>query len=186
MDLAAKFDTGLSYEAFLKKYGTEEHRSRWAKLHEAVKLQPGQMELLRSFTREMKVFCLAGAWCGDCVNQCPIFDHFAAATPTIKLRFFDRDETPDLAERLSVCGAARVPAVMFVSEDNYFVGQYGDRTLSKYRRVVASLQGASCPTGIVLPGRSELDEVVQDWLNEFERVQWILRTSGRLRKLHND
>jgi len=33
---------------------------------------------------------------------------------------------------------------------------------------------------------SQVDGVVQDWLNEFERVQWILRTSGRLRKLHND
>lgn len=186
MDLATKFDSGLSYHDFLKKYGTDEHRARWAKLHEAVTLKPAQIELLKTFTREMKVFCLAGAWCGDCVNQCPIFDHFAAATDRIKLRFFDRDETPDLAERLSVCGAARVPAVLFVSEDNFQVGMYGDRTLSKYRRIVSTLTGAACPTGIVLPGQSELDEVVRDWLNEFERVQWILRTSGRLRKLHAD
>ena len=31
----------------------------------------------------MKVIVLAGAWCGDCVNQCPILDHFAAATAKI-------------------------------------------------------------------------------------------------------
>jgi thiol-disulfide isomerase/thioredoxin len=186
MDLGAKFEAGLSYEVFLAKYGTDEQRSRWAKFHAAVKLKPAQVELLKSFTREMKVIVLAGAWCGDCVNQCPIFDYFAQATSTIQLRFFDRDDNRDLAERLSVCGGARVPAVLFVSEDNFACGQYGDRTLSKYRKVVGELTGAACPTGIVLPGQSEIDDVIQDWLNEFERVQWILRTSGRLRKLHND
>ena len=186
MDLGAKFESGLSYEAFLTKYGTDEQRSRWAKFHAAVKLKPAQIDLLKSFTREMKVIVLAGAWCGDCVNQCPIFDYFAQATPTIHLRFFDRDDNPDLSERLSVCGGARVSAVQFVSEDNFACGQYGDRTLSKYRKVVGELTGAACPTGIVLPGQSEIDDVIQDWLNEFERVQWILRTSGRLRKLHND
>jgi len=182
----AAFDAALPYQAFLDRHANPDQRSRWDAFHGRVSLAPAQKALLGGFVRKMPVLVLAGAWCGDCVNQCPIFDHFAAATPTIQLRFFDRDETPDLAERLSVCGAARVPAVMFVSEDNFFVAQYGDRTLSKYRRVVAALGGAACPTGIVLPGQSEVDDVIQDWLNEFERVQWILRSSGRLRKLHDD
>ena len=187
MDLAAKFEEGLSYVDFLKKYGNADQQSRWSKFHAAVKLKPEQLALLGSFTREMKVFCLSGAWCGDCVNQCPIFDHFAQAAPVIKLRFFDRDAHPDLGAMLSVCGGARVPVVLFASEDNFQVGIYGDRTLSKYRSLVADItSGPACPTGIVLPGMSQVDGVVQDWLNEFERVQWILRTSGRLRKLHND
>jgi hypothetical protein len=87
---------------------------------------------------------------------------------------------------LSVCGGARVPVLLFVSEDNFQVGMYGDRTLSKYRQLVSDMAGAACPTGIVLPGQSQIDGVIQDWLNEFERVQWILRTSARLRKVHND
>jgi hypothetical protein len=186
MNLETKFEEGLGYEAFLAKYGNEDQKARWAKFHAAVGLKPAQKELLKSFTREMKVLCLAGAWCGDCVNQCPIFDHFAAATPTIKLRFFDRDDNKDLGEKLSVCGGARVPVVLFVSEDNFQVGMYGDRTLAKYRRMVAQIQGASCPTGIVVPGQSEVDEVVADWFREFERVQWILRTSARLRQKHGD
>jgi hypothetical protein len=79
-----------------------------------------------------------------------------------------------------------VPVVLFVSEDNFQVGMYGDRTLAKYRQLVADVTGAACPTGLVLPGQSQIEAVVQDWLDEFERVQWILRTSARLRKLHND
>jgi len=31
-----------------------------------------------------------------------------------------------------------------------------------------------------------LPAVTQDWLDEFERVQWLLRLSPRLRQLHRD
>ena len=185
MDFGAKFDQGLSYEAFLAQYGSDEHRRRWSAVHDRVKLSEEQLELLQSFRRELKVICMAGTWCGDCVEQCPIFDHFSAATGSIQLRFFDRDDHGDLQTELTICGGARVPSVVFLSEDGQFVGRYGDRTLSKYRQMVADQLGAACPTGLVTED-SLLQSVVQDWLDEFERVQWILRTSPRLRERHGD
>lgn len=186
LDYGKKFETGLEYHDFLAKYGTDEQRRRWEAFHEQVSLTDAQQQLLKGFQRDMKVLCLAGAWCGDCVNQCPIFAHFAIVTPRIQLRFFDRDANPDLGQALSVCGGARVPVVLFVSEDNFQVGFYGDRTLAKYRKMVADEFGQTCPTGLIPEPKSLLADVTQDWLDEFERVQLILRTSGRLRKLHND
>jgi hypothetical protein len=186
MDYASKFTDGLTYDAFLSTHGTDEHRAKWAAFHATVKLTQPQQELLTGFRRDMKVMCLAGAWCGDCVNQCPIFDHFARVTPRIDIRYFDRDAHPDLAERLSICGAARVPAVLFLSEDFTQIGMYGDRTLAKYRQMAADQLGAACSSGLVGSGGSLLSAVTQDWLDEFERVQLILRTSARLRKLHGD
>lgn len=186
LDYGKKFDAGFEYHDFLAKYGTEEQRRRWEAFHEQVALTDAQRELLTGFKRDMKVLCLAGAWCGDCVNQCPIFDHFAIASARIQVRYFDRDANPDLGEVLSVCGGARVPVVLFLSEDDFPVGWYGDRTLAKYRKMVADEFGAVCPTGLVPEPKSLLAAVTQNWLDEFERVQLILRTSGRLRKLHND
>jgi hypothetical protein len=186
MDFAAKFEEGLSYRDFLTTYGTEEQQRRWQAVHAQVALTPDQRALLAGFKRHMNVLCVAGAWCGDCVNQCPIFEHFAAASPTLQVRFFDRDAHPELAAELAMCGAPRVPAVLFLSEDGQSCGRYGDRTLSKYRQMAAEQLGAACPTGIVPPAQPLLDAVIQDWLNEFERIQLMLRTSGRLRKLHND
>ena len=186
LDYAKVFEIGLSYSDFLAKYGTPEQRHRWEGLHAEVRLSDAQRQTLAGFKRKMPVIVVAGAWCGDCVNQCPIFDHFASATNLIDLRFFDRDANPELAAELSVCGAARVPAVLFLSEDWFRCGQYGDRTLSKYRQMTADFSGAACPTGIGSPEKSLLDNVVQEWLNEFERVQLMLRTSGRLRTLHGD
>lgn len=185
-DYGAKFETGLLYHDFLAKYGTDEQRRRWEAIHERISLSDEQRTLLAGFKREMKVLCLAGAWCGDCVNQCPIFEHFAICCPRIHVRYFDRDANPDLGAALSICGGARVPAVLFLSEDNYQVGWYGDRTLAKYRRIAADQFGAACPTGLVPEEKSLLDAVTQDWLDEFERIQLILRTSARLRKLHGD
>ena len=65
----------------------------------------------------MPVICLTGAWCGDCINQCPVFDHFAQASPAIELRFLDRDALPAVREQLMINGGARVPVVVFLSED---------------------------------------------------------------------
>lgn len=186
LDYGVKFESGLKYHEFLSKYGTDEQRRRWEAVHEKVALTATQRELLAAFRRDMKVICLAGTWCGDCVNQCPIFEHFAIYTQRIQIRYFDRDANPDLGQALSVCGGARVPVVLFLSEDNFQVGFYGDRTLSKYRKMVADEFGAACPTGIVPEENSLFASVTQDWLDEFERIQLILRTSGRLRKLHND
>ena len=186
MDYATKFDSGLNYADFLDKYGGEQHRVRWAGIHDQVKLCGPQVELLSGFVREMKLMVFAGAWCGDCANQCPIFDHFDAATPKIQIRYFDRDDNPDLGELLSTCGAHRVPSVLFLSEDNHVCGRYGDRTLSKYRNLAETQLGAACPTGIGGEVQSLLEAVTQEWLDEFERIQLMLRLSGRLRTLHND
>lgn len=184
-DFEEEFAKGLYYEDFLDRYATPEQRVRWDATFERTRLTASQQDLLGSFQREMKVLVLAGAWCGDCIDQCPIFVRFAEASPKIALRFFDRDDHPLLAKSLQICGAARVPAVMFLSEDNFPCGRYGDRTISKYRDMVSKQAGTACSTGLG-DGEDLHTAVIQDWLDEFERIQWMLRLSGRLREKHGD
>jgi len=186
MNLHEKYKLGLRYQDFLNKYGTDAHKTRWKQLHEQVTLTDAQKTLLRSFKRAMPTLCLAGAWCGDCVNQCPIFEHLAAVAPVIQVRYLDRDEHADVQQALQICGGNRVPVVVFFAEDGVEVARCGDRTLSKYRAMMQEQAGASCPTGITIGKDPLLAQVTQDWLNEFERVQWMLRLSARLRKIHND
>src|SRR5262249_12315457 len=117
MNLFEKFQPGLAYNDFLARYASEEQKKRWRQVHEQIKLTASQRELLASFSREMNVLCLAGAWCGDCINQCPVFDYFAAAAPVIRLRFLDRDDHADVQRELQINGGNRVPVVVFFSED---------------------------------------------------------------------
>ena len=89
-DFHGVFQRALPYSGYLQHHGTEEQRARWAAVYDAVTLTGAQLELLKSFRRRLNILCLAGAWCGDCVNACPIFQRFAEACPLITLRFVYR------------------------------------------------------------------------------------------------
>jgi thiol-disulfide isomerase/thioredoxin len=186
MNLYDRFPAALPMADFLAKYGSDAHKARWRATFDAVKLTDVQTRLLRSFTRETNVLVLAGAWCGDCSGQCPIFERFAEAAPVLKVRYLDNAAHADVQQELSINGGKRVPVAVFFSEDGYEVLRYGERTLSKYRQMVRDLGGDSCPTGIGSSADPLLAQVAQDWLNEFERVQWLLRLSARLRQKHGD
>jgi thiol-disulfide isomerase/thioredoxin len=186
MPLFDKFAEALPYTEFLTRFGTPAYDARWRDVFSKVHLTPDQRELLGKFRRETNVLVLAGAWCGDCSGQCPIFDRFAEAASVLKVRYLDRDAHADVQRELQINGGNRIPVVMFFNEDGQEVARYGERTLSKYRALAAALDGANCPTGVVAVGDPLLALVTQDWLNEFERVQWILRLSPRLRERHGD
>jgi len=186
MKLFDRFSAALPMDHFLSKYGTPAHRARWQEVFDAVRLNNDQKQLLGAFKREMNVMVLAGTWCGDCSGQCPIFDRFAEAAPVIKVRYLDNAEHADVQQELSINGGKRVPVAVFFSEDGYEVLRYGERPLSKYRQMIRDTASASCPTGIGASSDPLLVHVTQDWLNEFERVQWLLRLSARLRQNHGD
>jgi hypothetical protein len=186
MNLFDKYQQGLPYADFLARYANDGQKQRWRTVHEQVRLTDAQRQLLGAFTRQMNVLCLAGAWCGDCINQCPIFEHFTAAAPVVAVRYLDRDDHAEVQKELQINGGNRVPVLAFFSEDGFEVARFGERTLSKYRQLMRDQTGPSCPTGIQVPGDRLLAEVTQDWLNEFERVQWLLRLSPRLRQKHGD
>lgn len=186
MNLFPKFAEALTLSDFLTRYGTTTDRSRWENALAATQITDPQRQLLGKFTREMNVLVLAGAWCGDCAAQCPAFERFAEAAPVIKVRYLDRDEHADAQQELLINGGQRVPVAVFFSEDGQEVARYGERTLARYRQMVEQLTGESCATGLVRSTDPVQLQVVQDWLNEFERVQWILRLSPRLRRKHGD
>ncbi len=104
----------------------------------------------------------------------------------VRVRFCDRDERKLLSQQLRLNGGDRVPVALFLSEDYDVCSMFGDRTLARYRALALKQLGASCPTGIGGPDPDELASTLQDWLNEFERVQLMLRLSPRLRQRHND
>ena len=186
MDWSRIFADALPYGAFLDTYANPAQRTRWDAMHARITLDSTQVDLLRGFTRRMPVLVLNGAWCGDCINQVPIFDHFARASRAIDLRLLDRDARPDVCEALAINGGRRVPVAVFLSEDWQEVGRYGERTLSRYRELAIQQLGPACPTGLVAPDDDATRLIIKEWLAEFERAQLLLRLSPRLRETHGD
>jgi thiol-disulfide isomerase/thioredoxin len=184
VNLYDKYAQAKTLSDFISEYGSASDQNRWRAVYEQVQLTHAQRQLLGRFRREVPVLVLAGAWCGDCVRQCPIFQHFEAAAPVMKIRYLDRDVHADVQKELSICGGNRVPVVVFFSEDGYEVARFGERTLATYRNLVDAQTGEVGPSGA--SHDSLLEQVTQDWLDIFERVQWLLRLSPRLRQKHGD
>ena len=182
--LKSKHDAGLDYESYLAT--DPDKGDNWRTIGAQVTLSDSQRALIEGFVREMKVLVVSGIWCGDCVQQGPLLQRIAEANPVIDQKWIDRDEHADLAEQIKINQGLRVPVAIFMAEDYEPVSIMGDRTLTRYRAIAAKQLGASCP----LPGApvptEELEATMQDWLDEFERVQLLLRLSGRLREKHVD
>ena len=173
-----------SYDAYLESGSA--HAAHWRKNDAQAILMPEQQTLLSGFMREMKVLVLSGVWCGDCSAQGPMLAAIAAASPKIDLRWLDRDAHADFAQHLSINAGHRVPTVLFMAEDYEPVSVLGDRTLSRYRSIAARQLGAACDIPGALIPEDEYNATMQEWLNEFERVQLLLRLSARLRQKHGD
>lgn len=186
LDWSTLFAQALPYAEFLDRHATAPQRERWDASHSRFHLDAAQIQLLGGFERRMPVLVLNGAWCGDCMYQCPVFAHFAAASSRIDLRFINRDAVAELREELSINGGQRVPVAVFLSEDFEEVVRYGDRCLSIYRNLAATQLGSSCPTGIVPPDADLIAAITREWLEVFERAQLILRLSPRFRQRHGD
>ena len=183
--LKTKHDAGLPYGEYVKS-GTPVQHDNWKRVYDSIQLTPAQTQLVGSFTRKINVIGLSGIWCGDCVQQGPLFARIAEANPLINLRWVDRDAHIDLQKHVAINAGHRVPVLVFLAEDYELVSWYGDRSLARYRILASKHLGPSCP----LPGAplaaDEAAATLQGWLDEFERVHILLRLSARLRKIHND
>ena len=184
--LRAKFDAGLPFSDYLAT-ATPEQLERWQARRSIIALTDAQQALLASFTRQMPILVLSGTWCGDCVTQVPMLDAIARANPkAISLRLLDRDAHADLAEQVTICDGLRVPTVIFMNECFDFVALLGDRTLSRYRHIAAKQLGDQCPPLGAPAPTDEAADTLQDWVDQAERVQLLLRLSTKLRQIHND
>ncbi len=172
----------MPYAEFLAKHGTPSDLARWDKSRSAVSMTEAQTRILKAFVRRVDVLFLAGAWCGDCAFHCPILEKIAEVAPVLQVRYLDRDIHAEVQRELQINGGNRVPVAVFFSEDGLESARYGEKTLSEYRRLVRGV----VPEGTFPAIGDRMAEAVADWLHEVERVQWMLRLSPRLRRLHGD
>jgi thiol-disulfide isomerase/thioredoxin len=181
------FQIALPYDTYLSS-ADPIRAARWTSLQTKIPpLSDEQRARLSGFGRRMNVLVLSGIWCGDCVRQGPIlYQIVRAGGPGIELRWIDRDTSAELAEELRILGGKRVPVVVFLSEDFYEAGRYGDRTLTAYRSKARRETGPACDAGIVPPSPEELAAEQEDWVAVFERMLYMLRLSPLLRERYRD
>jgi len=144
-----------------------------------------QLERLRGYYRELNVLVYSGVWCGDCARQGPMLKKIAdAAGEKVNVRLIERDASEELQDELRILGALRVPVMVFLTEDFWEVGRFGERTLSVYRSKAAREIGRGADSGILSPRARERE--LAEWVDIFERILTMLRLSPPLRRRHGD
>ncbi len=181
---SAAHAAGLRWPDYLRAHASR--TAGWTHHLDAARVDPGHRTMLAGFTRRMNVLVLTGAWCGDCAVQCPMLGAIGEACPAADVRFLEQADHADLAARLRINAGTRVPTVVWCAEDFEFCSLMGDRTLARYRAMAARQLGAVCPLpGAAVPA-DEAAATLAGWVDEFERVQLMLRLSPRLRQAHGD
>jgi hypothetical protein len=129
---------------------------------------------------------LSGVWCGDCVRQGPIIKRIVdACEDEVQMRVMDRDSDVKLRDELRILGAMRVPVVVFLTEDFFEVGRFGDRTLATYRKMASHLVPDREPV-VQTPPQDEWTSELSGWVDIFERMLIMARLSPPLRARHGD
>jgi hypothetical protein len=187
--LTRKFEDAVPYADFVAMGEPEGHRPPWDERYGRLELTAEQQSLVAGFTRKINVLCLTGTWCGDCALQGSAMQRIAEANPDcIDLRFILREEKhADLIVPAQLNAGFRVPVSWFMAEDFEPVGWFGDRTLSRYRAMArkSNLRPEEVAV-IAAPPADPVREVLQEMLDEFERVHLLLRLSTRFRQKYGD
>lgn len=186
--LLASFDRGMRFHDFVATGEAQGHRGPWDQRYEQVALDPAQQSLVAGFEREMRVLCMTGTWCGDCALQGASMARIAEANPAkIDLRYITRsEEFAEVVAAVRLNAGFRVPITFFMAEDLVPVALFGDRTLSRYRSMARKQLPAEETDALSPPPDDPVRTVLQEVLDEFERVQLLLRLSPRLRQKHGD
>lgn len=184
--LQREFEGGQPFHEFVA--GMEVlHRPPWQQRYEQLELTLPQTALVQSFVRPMNILCVTGPWCGDCALQGAAFARLAEANPQlIGLRFIPRaDEHSELVYANTINAGFRVPLTWLMAEDFEPCARMGDRTLSRWRSMARKALGEH--SNILAPPPDDpVREVLQEVLDEVERVQLMLRLSTRFRTKYGD
>ena len=179
------FERASDYESYLLS-SDPKHAVRWRESESrAPALTDKQRRRLSDLNREMNVLMYCGVWCGDCSRQGAYLKNIVdACGDSVHLRLIDREASEELQDELRIVGALRVPVVVFLTEDFWELGRFGERTLSVYRSKAAREFGRGDDSGILSPRARERE--LAEWVDIFERFLLMARLSPPLRKRHND
>jgi len=179
------FEASLELDPFIKSGKPEEVKNWRERAERNPDLTLDQRTRLEGYNRELNILMYAGTWCGDCSRQAPMLKKMAdAAGNKVKLRLIDRESSKELQDELRIVGGLRVPIVVFLTEDFWEVGRFGERLLHVYRSKAAREIGRGSVEDTLSP--SALAAEMSDWLEIFERMLLMVRLSPPLRKKHDD
>ena len=99
---------------------------RMNRVYKTFKLNPAQETRIKSTANNFKLLIITEGWCGDASQILPVVERFANAL-NVSTHYIFRDENMDLMEKYKTNGAASIPIIIGVNEDNEEAFRFGPR-----------------------------------------------------------
>ncbi len=181
------YEEAVDYDQYLRQ-SPSNYAHRWEEMAGTIPpLTDDESRRLKGIHRVLNVLVVSGVWCGDCVRQGPMLQRIVdACNDTVSLRVIDRDANRELRDEVRILGAMRVPIAVFLTEEFFEVGRFGDRTLMTYRRKAVNEIGPACPVSHLVSDEEKHATELSEWVDIFERMLLMARLSPPLRARHGD
>ncbi|HEY3399326.1 MAG TPA: thioredoxin family protein [Geothrix sp.] len=125
IDWKAVFESGLDYAAWLAAAESAEQRDKLEAQRLALTLEPTVAGFLAALPRPVHVVAIAEDWCGDVVRHAPVLQRMAEAGPSLKVRYINREQHPDVFARFLTNGGEAIPKFIFLSDRFVECGNWG-------------------------------------------------------------
>ncbi len=121
-----QFEQGLTYEAY--KADMTRNRERLEANEQTVEFNADDLAFFTQLPRPLYVLVLAEDWCGDVIANLPVLGRLAAASGTLTLRVFPRDQHLDIMDQYLKDGKYRsIPVFVFFDEAFNEIGHWSER-----------------------------------------------------------
>ncbi|WP_291116921.1 thioredoxin family protein [Empedobacter sp. UBA7248] len=144
MNLTEYINKGLSYEDYITRVEDDLENEienddpkeyvqyyalglqRMNRIFKTFKLNPAQETRVKSTSNNLKLLIITEGWCGDASQILPVVEKLANALQ-ISTHYVLRDENMELMEKYKTNGAASIPIIIGVNEENEEAFRFGPR-----------------------------------------------------------
>jgi thiol-disulfide isomerase/thioredoxin len=125
LDWKAIFESGLSFEEWLKTAESDKNREAMERVLADQEIEPHIRALLSALSRPVYVVAIAEDWCGDVRRHVPVLQRLAQAAPNLGVRYIRREQHKDVFVRFLTNGGEAIPKFVFLSDQFVECGNWG-------------------------------------------------------------
>lgn len=144
MNLTEYINKGLSYEDYITRVEDDLENEienddpkeyvqyyalglqRMNRIFKTFSLNPAQETRVKSTTNNLKLLVITEGWCGDASQILPVVEKLANAL-NVSTHYVLRDENMELMEKYKTNGAASIPIIIGVNDENEEAFRFGPR-----------------------------------------------------------
>jgi len=118
---ASVFESGLKWAQYLERAS----RSHIMQIKRYESIAGDDLERFKQFNYSAKAIVLTGEKCGDGAWAVPYINRLLEQNTSIEVRYFFRDDCPELMDRMETNGKRAIPKLAILDKEYRVLGEWG-------------------------------------------------------------